>query len=241
MKARGVCSRYVGVQSLRSADSTRRRSQAVQVAVVSRDDLVVRRINSCLSGDAIAILDGAADVGGLSDAAADASAIVLAGGSGNDERRSLIKAADARFPSVPIIVVATLSPNGVHKVMEAGASGLVLDAQVEVALPAAIRAVCAGQVVVPHRFRHHAARPALSYREKQTLALVEAGMTNSQIAAHLFLAESTIKTHLTSIFAKLGVGSRSEDAALVHDPDEKIGLSILALSPGANQNGALQL
>ena len=164
---------------------------------------------------------------------------MLAAGSANGERRSLIKAADARFPSVPTVVVATLSPNGVHKVVEAGASAVVLDAEVEVALAATIRAVCAGQVVVPHRFRHHAARPALSHREKETLALVAAGMTNSQIATHLFLAESTIKTHLTSVFAKLGVGSRSEAAALVHDPDDKLGRSVLALTPAGQQNGSL--
>jgi DNA-binding NarL/FixJ family response regulator len=226
------------VQTL--ADPTGRQpAVAHTVAVISSDELVVRRISACLSTQSIAIVDRAADVIGLSEHTSEASAIVIAPRSAaNNERRTLIRGADERFPNVPIVVVASLSMNGVHKAIEAGASGLVLEAEVESALPATIRAVQAGQVVVPHRFRHHAARPALSHREKQTLALAAAGMTNRQIAAQLFLAESTVKTHLTSVFAKLGVGSRSEAAALVHDPEEKLGLSMLGIAPaGSVANG----
>jgi len=221
------------VQTLNSADSTgRRRSAAAQtVAVVSTDDLLLYRIGACLSSHSIAIVDRATDVSALASRVDEASAIVLAGTAAHERRRALIKAADERFPRVPIVVVAPLTTNGVHKALDAGASGLVLESDVESALAVTIQAVCVGQVVVPRRFRNHATRPALSHREKQTLALVVAGMTNRQIAAHLFLAESTIKTHLTSVFAKLGVRSRSEAAALVHDPDEKLGLSILVASP----------
>jgi DNA-binding NarL/FixJ family response regulator len=203
------------------------------VALVSRDDLVVHRISSCLNGDAIGVIDIARDVAGLSNEAGQASALVLARGDANGDRRAQIRAASERFPGVPSVVVASISKNGVHKALEAGASGAVLDSQLELVLPATIRAVCAGQVVVPDQFRHHAARPPLSHREKQTLALVAAGMTNRQIADSLYLAESTVKTHLSSVFAKLGVGSRSEAAALVHDPDTKLGLSMLALAPSA--------
>jgi DNA-binding NarL/FixJ family response regulator len=229
------------VQSLRSADSTgRQRALAPTVALVADDDLVARRIDACLATDAIRIIDRAPRVSGLSDAAEAASAVVLASRAAESTRRSLIKAVVTRFPGVPAVMVASLSATGVHKILETGASGLVLDSQVESALPATVRAVCAGQVVVPDRFRHQAARPALSHREKEALALVAAGMTNRQIADRLFLAESTVKTHLSSVFGKLGVCSRSEASALVHDPDEKLGLSILGLSPAQaamSQNG----
>jgi DNA-binding NarL/FixJ family response regulator len=220
------------VQSLRNADSTDSRAAlAPTVALVADDDLVARRIDACLATDAIRVLDRAREVGGLSDAAEAANALVLATRAAESGRRSLIKAVGIRFPGVPTVMVASLSGNGVHKVLETGASGLVLDSRVEAALPATIRAVCAGQVVVPDRFRHQAARPALSHREKQALALVAAGFTNRQIADRLFLAESTVKTHLSSVFGKLGVCSRSEASALVHDPDEKLGVSLLGLSP----------
>jgi DNA-binding NarL/FixJ family response regulator len=239
-QAHGACDRCLDVQTLPSADSTGRPWVVARVvAVVCRDDLVVSRISACLATDAIGVIERAADVAGLSDEAREASAFVLAPAAANGDRRALIRAACTRFPGVPTVVVASLSKNGVHKVLDAGASGAVLDSEVESALPATIRAVCAGQVVVPHQFRHHAARPPLSHREKQALAMVAAGMTNRQIADRLFLAESTVKTHLSSVFAKLGVGSRSEAAALVHDPEEKLGFSILALSrlaTTANQN-----
>jgi DNA-binding CsgD family transcriptional regulator len=67
----------------------------------------------------------------------------------------------------------------------------------------------------------------LSQRERQTLALAIGGLTNAEIATRLFVAPSTVKTHLSAAFQKLGVGSRAEAAALVHDPEE--GLTELIL------------
>jgi DNA-binding NarL/FixJ family response regulator len=198
---------------------------------VSSDDLLLQRIRESLSSDAIALLEAARDVFCLSDRAAAANAIVIAVDTGVHERGEVIRAAHARFPGTPIVVIASPRTNGVHKALDAGACGLVRHSQIESALGPAIRAVCTGQVVVPQESRRHAIRPALSHREKQTLALVTAGLSNRQIAARLYLAESTVKTHLSSVFGKLGVDSRSEAAALVLDPDEKLGISILGL-PG---------
>jgi DNA-binding NarL/FixJ family response regulator len=56
-----------------------------------------------------------------------------------------------------------------------------------------------------------------------------AGLTNRQIAARLYLAESTVKTHVASAFAKLGVRSRKDAVAVLLDPDE--GLAATALPP----------
>jgi DNA-binding NarL/FixJ family response regulator len=70
----------------------------------------------------------------------------------------------------------------------------------------------------------------LSYREKQVLSLVAAGCTNRQIADQLFLAESTVKTHLASVFTKIGASSRAEAAAVVLDPDRGLGLTVPELT-----------
>jgi DNA-binding NarL/FixJ family response regulator len=230
------------VQTVRSADHTGHRSATAQtVAVVSADELVVRRVRDVLRNEGIAIVERVPDVASLSPDAGEASAILLTGHN-NSERRTLIRAARERFPEVPIVVVASMSTSGLHKSLEAGAAGLVLDGEIEVVLCMTIRAVCAGQIVVPQRFRRNAIRPPLSHREKETLALLATGLTNRQIAAQLFLAESTVKTHLTSVFAKLGVGSRSEATALALDPDEKLGLNLpgfpaIAGLPHPNGNG----
>jgi DNA-binding CsgD family transcriptional regulator len=54
---------------------------------------------------------------------------------------------------------------------------------------------------------------ALSGREREVATLVEQGRTNRQIAAELYLSEKTVETHLSRVFAKLGVASRAEVAA----------------------------
>jgi DNA-binding NarL/FixJ family response regulator len=230
----------MGVQTVRSADSSDDPRAAVQaVALVCGDDLVVRRVRDALSVGSLTLVQRAHEVESLSPQVSHACAIVLAGCRAVAERQLLIRAADARFPGVPIVVIAPRSGNGVHKSLEAGAAGFVLDTEIETALAATIQAVCTGQIVVPHLFRHTAVRPALSHREKETLALLANGLTNRQIAARLYLAESTVKTHLSSIFGKLGVTSRSEAAALVLDPDTKLGITLpgFATAGVAGSNG----
>ena len=49
---------------------------------------------------------------------------------------------------------------------------------------------------------------ALSAREAEVMSLIADGQTNGEIAAHLFLAEKTVKNHVRRIYSKLGVGSR---------------------------------
>ena len=50
------------------------------------------------------------------------------------------------------------------------------------------------------------------------LALVVEGCTNAEVATRLFLAESTVKSHLSGAFARLGVRSRRDAVALILDP-----------------------
>ena len=50
----------------------------------------------------------------------------------------------------------------------------------------------------------------LSAREAQIMALIAAGHSNGQIAAHLVLTEKTVKNHVNRIYAKMGAGSRSD-------------------------------
>jgi DNA-binding NarL/FixJ family response regulator len=59
------------------------------------------------------------------------------------------------------------------------------------------------------------------------------GFTNRQIADKLFLAESTVKTHLSSAFGKLDAHSRADVTARILDPENGYGVGILSLGNGA--------
>jgi DNA-binding NarL/FixJ family response regulator len=123
---------------------------------------------------------------------------------------------DARQQATVVISPPATGP-AVRRALDAGADGLVFDPELERTLTPTVRAVSIGQSVVPGKFRASVERPVLSHRENQVLILVRAGLTNAEIAERLFLAESTIKSHLSSIFTKFGVRSRKEVAAAVID------------------------
>ncbi len=55
---------------------------------------------------------------------------------------------------------------------------------------------------------HRSGQAALSAREAEVMSLIADGRTNGEIAAHLFLAEKTVKNHVRRIYSKLGVTSR---------------------------------
>jgi DNA-binding NarL/FixJ family response regulator len=137
-------------------------------------------------------------------------------------------AAEAR-----VILICERSGDGdLRKALDAGVSGFVTLAEVESALPPVIDVVLAGQISVPGSRGKELRKQILTPREKQILGLVVMGMTNAEIASKLFLAESTIKSHLSSAFAKLGVSSRSEAASLILDPRSGAGLGILTIPTG---------
>jgi ATP/maltotriose-dependent transcriptional regulator MalT len=71
-------------------------------------------------------------------------------------------------------------------------------------------------------------RPFVNY-EKQNLGQMVLGMSNAEIVTKLFLAESTVKSHLSSAFTKLGVTSRNEAADLILNPTAGVGLGILTI------------
>jgi DNA-binding NarL/FixJ family response regulator len=75
---------------------------------------------------------------------------------------------------------------------------------------------------------------ALTAQEKRVLELIGQGMTNRQIAQHMFLAEKTAKNYVSSVLAKLGMHRRTEAAAFaVRHPSEHDGLAALCLGRGA--------
>jgi DNA-binding NarL/FixJ family response regulator len=119
----------------------------------------------------------------------------------------------------------------------AGVDGLLEEGELETCLALVVNAVCAGYVALPQRLRYLIEPPALSHREKQILALVIAGRTNAEIADRLCLGESTVKTHLSSAFRRLGVSSRRDAAAVVLNRDPRLRAGVLMTMRDPAQNG----
>jgi DNA-binding NarL/FixJ family response regulator len=124
------------------------------------------------------------------------------------------------------------APNAqLRRALQAGAVGIVLDGELDRTLAPTVEAVAAGQLAVPRALGVQIAPRALSYREKQILGLVAVGCTNREIAGRLYIAESTVKTHLSSAFGKLDATSRAEATAKLLDPDGPYRLGIPGLEP----------
>ena len=117
--------------------------------------------------------------------------------------------------------------------IEAGAAGFVLKDSTAEDLIAAVRAVAEGAAwfdpaVAPRLLERYrrvvapAARDAarldlLTDREHDVLRLMARGATNAEIGATLFVADATVKTHVGSIFGKLGVRDRAAAIVFAYD------------------------
>jgi DNA-binding NarL/FixJ family response regulator len=133
-------------------------------------------------------------------------------------------------PDVPVVIVCDdVRPGELRSALAAGAAGVVITGEAGSTLGPSLAAVRTGQVCVPRQASGQVEPAALSPREKQILGLVVMGYMNIQIAEQLFVAESTVKSHLSSAFGKLGVRSRSEAVDLILDPERGLGMGILAL------------
>jgi DNA-binding NarL/FixJ family response regulator len=119
-----------------------------------------------------------------------------------------------RFDGATIVLCSTSRPRvGVDEAIAAGADAVVELGELEALLPAAVSAARGGYTLRP-RAEVSAASP-LSARERQILSLVTLGFSNREIAQKLHLSESTIKSHLSSSFTKLGVRTRAEATARI--------------------------
>ncbi|MER5448680.1 response regulator [Streptomyces sp. NPDC059690] len=119
----------------------------------------------------------------------------------------------------------------------AGASGYVLKQIQGSDLVSAVRTVASGQSLLDPsattrlmaRLRHDQrqeeepdALPGLTDREREILALIGEGLTNRQIGQRLFLAEKTVKNHISRLLAKLGVERRIQAAVIATQAQDRL-------------------
>lgn len=134
----------------------------------------------------------------------------------------------ATHPRISVLALSAYDDDQyIFALLEAGAAGYLLKNISVEELVKAIRAVAAGEAVlhpaiarrVINRFAFAppAATPAatdaldhLTERELEVLQLAARGLKNQEIAQELSLSTRTVQTHLSNIFSKMGVGSRTE-------------------------------
>jgi DNA-binding NarL/FixJ family response regulator len=206
-------------------------ADAVTVLVTGEDGLLRRRIVATLGTAGFGLHAGPKSTGSVGF-----EVVVLVRDLSKVERLVDLRAEVQRWGAAPTVIV---SPDAhrpaLRRALSAGASGLVLDTDLDTALVAAVRAVAANQTCVPRALRIAVEKPTLSHREREVLKLAVSGRTNGEIAAALCLAESTVKSHLSAAFHRLGVRSRREAATLVLDPEE--GLMSIVLGTDTAQPG----
>lgn len=223
-----------GARARWQGERTAQRGQTSEpvIAIVADDQLVARRIEMLLAG---AGMRG----GPRGQGADDPDVLVMTFGRGITERDQQMRRIRKELPRTHLVAIMPEdSRRGVRRALEAGADGVVFEAELEPALTPTIRASLAGQMAVPAARRHEVDRPTLSGREKQVLGMVVMAMSNKAIASELFLAESTVKCHLSSAFAKLGVRSRHEAADLIRQSNADVHLGIVSPDVYATTEGS---
>jgi len=131
-----------------------------------------------------------------------------------------------------IVILTTFDlDEHVYDALDAGASGFLLKDVPAALLFDAVRVVAAGQAMLApavtsrliSQFATLRPRPAAAVRDKLTpretdvLRLVAQGLSNNEIAAQLVIGEQTVKTHVSSILAKLGLRDRTQAVVIAYE------------------------
>lgn len=130
-------------------------------------------------------------------------------------------AALRRMPDAPAVLILTTFDHDAQiiRALEAGAAGYLLkDVDNDTIARAIIDAASGAMVLTPGGDERliaalRAPRVMLTDRERDVLILVDDGAANKEIAAWLFISESTVKTHIVHLLEKLGVASRTAAAS----------------------------
>jgi len=184
----------------------------IRVLVAARSILVENAIRSSTSIE----FAGRANPDQLTSSELSGDVLVMEVSNGDDHDWSAL--ADLPIPVVLLLDLADSAP--ISSALRAGIRGVISWDATPQELEAAVHAVFAGLVVTTQTslaellpdtqpLAEELAEP-LSGREMEVLDRLAEGLSNKLIAHHLNISEHTVKTHVASIFAKLGASSRTE-------------------------------
>ena len=129
-----------------------------------------------------------------------------------------------QYPILPVVIVSAASdPRVMRSAVEFGASGFIPKSSTLSTIAEAVKAILAGEVWLPdvalgsaddETHDQDLARRIASLTPQQfrVLMMLADGLLNKQIAAELGVSEATIKAHVTAIFRKMDVRSRTQAA-----------------------------
>jgi DNA-binding NarL/FixJ family response regulator len=153
--------------------------------------------------------------------------VEMPGGDGISATQQLL----AAHPAGRVMVLTTFDLDDyVLGALRAGASGFLLKTTPPDQLVAAVKACAAGETTfgpsvvdrLVRSYLDHAGTPAppgladLTAREREVLVAMAHGLSNTEIGQRLYLAETTVKTHVTRVLAKLGVRDRVQAVVVAH-------------------------
>lgn len=131
----------------------------------------------------------------------------------------------ARCPEVSVVVLTSfVDRNRVAAAIRAGAVGYLLKDGEPIEVVAGIRAAARGESPLDPKAARvlidnnttRSARPDLTDREREVLALLAGGLANKQIGRRLGITERTVKAHLTRVYSAIGVSDRTTAAVWAH-------------------------
>jgi DNA-binding NarL/FixJ family response regulator len=156
--------------------------------------------------------------------------IQMPGGDGLQATRRITQ--DQQLTTRVVILTTFERDEYVFEAMQSGASGFLLKNAPPEELIHAVRVVAAGDAllapsVTRRIIEQFARRPveadvrerleSLTQREREVLVMLARGNSNAELAAELFVTEGTIKTHVSSLLAKLGLRDRVQAVVLAYE------------------------
>lgn len=235
--ATSVLTRAYDVRVIEGSESTAARP--VRVLLVDDDPLVRTGLSMILDGaDGIAVVGEASDGDeAVPQVLSHRPDVVVM-----DIRMRKVNGIEATrkvlmLPSPPKVLVLTTFDldEYVFDALETGASGFLLKEASPQEIIHAVRVVAAGEGMLSPRStrrlishfsaarnnpRRHVAQAKLdrlSEREQQIVTAIAQGKTNAEIAEELYVAEATIKTHITRIFTKLDLTNRVQATIFAYE------------------------
>jgi DNA-binding NarL/FixJ family response regulator len=152
---------------------------------------------------------------------------------GEDGLRATRRITDSPELTSRVLILTTFERDEyVFEALRAGAGGFLLKNAPPEELVHAVRVVAAGDALLApsvtrriiEQFARRPIRPALgaqldalTQREREVLGLLARGKSNAELAGELFVTEGTIKTHVSSLLAKLGLRDRVQAVVLAYE------------------------